>query len=153
MALLSTLLAAGLGAALSLNTQPSPTPGVDEIPFGTTYQGTRSTVMLSPPKEFNPSESALVDGDRPVATVVTVVNQGNDSMESFDFLATATCGGVDAPMIYDSAGGLNGSSPPGDILPGRKMQWPLGFAVVEEPCELIITLSFGSSDLYFVGKV
>ncbi len=151
MSLLSALLAVGLGGVMSLGSQPVPTPLDDELPFGTTFQGTRSTVVLSEPEEFFPSDTALVEGDRPVVTTVTVTNEGIDTMKKHEFGASATCGGVKAPMIYDTD--LDGMTPPGDILPGRRMQWDLGFALPAETCELIVTMTFQGDELYFVGEV
>src|SRR5688572_19494178 len=124
MAILSTLLAAlmlfaGTGSALQERPVQERAAQEDVVPFGDTFQGTRSTMTVSEPEPFTPSEYVPVEGERAVMATVTVTNEGSDVMQRYDFYASATCGGRAAPPIFDFESGLIGAGPPGDVLPGR----------------------------------
>jgi hypothetical protein len=123
-----------------------------ELSFGQIFHGARSTVMMSEPTTFTPSETAAADPGRHVALTVTVENQGTDVMLAYEFISSAACGGVTAPEIYDTENGLEGL-PPSDVLPGRKVSWKIGYTVPQQKCELIVTLTFGADSLYFVGTI
>lgn len=127
-----------------------------ELAFGDTYTSdtTGNMLTISTPQPFEPSDTAVAEQGRGVVLEVKAENASAEPLNAYDFSFSATCGGVGAPMVYDSEQGLDGGTPPGDILPGRSSTWRLAFTIPRpDPCELIVTLNFGLGDgVYWVGE-
>jgi hypothetical protein len=142
---------------LSAASQGRPIPLTDlqaahRLPLGGTYQGTRSTVSVSEPQAYTPTESALAEEGHHIMVTATVTNQGTDVMPTDMITSSATCDGVEAAPIDDHVGGL-ALAPPADINEGETVSWNLGYTVPKAGCELTVVMTYAMSDnIYFTGK-
>ena len=141
------LFAASLGEPIPLTDQQA----ARRLALGQTYQGSRSTVTVSVPKPYTPTDSASVVDGYHLTVTATVANQGAEIMPSTMITSTATCDGVEAAPIIDPAGGLE-ESPPTDITTGQTASWNMGYTVPEAGCELVVTMTYAmSDDIHFIG--
>ncbi|UZJ23750.1 hypothetical protein RHODO2019_11085 [Rhodococcus antarcticus] len=99
-------------------------------------------VTVSAPKPYTPSESAFArGGGAAVIFDITVVNGTKANYDPTLFNATLQSGNAEAPALFDSANGVNGS-PQTAVLPGRETTFKLAFSVTN-PADLVMQLRPG----------
>jgi hypothetical protein len=108
-------------------------------------------VKVSDLTDFAPSESAAFD-EAPayLQVTVTITNNTGTDFDPSGFYATASSGGVEAPEIFDSENGIDGS-PTTTVIPGKSVSFPIAFSV-QDPADFLleITPSFEHDSTIFM---
>jgi len=92
------------------------------------------SLSVSAPSAFTPSESALgaVPGQAMVVFTFVLTNGSDAALDPMVF-PTASSGGTEAELIYDSGNalGIVSNGPTTSLLPGQVVQWYVAFSVVD----------------------
>jgi len=112
-------------------------------------------VSISKAERFTPSRYSA-GNDYPVAVklIVTVTNNSSKAFDPTLFQVNASFAGQAASQIFDSQNGL-GLAPQTQVLPGKSINFPVAFSIVEGPGELQVDArpSFSHNSSVFVGPV
>jgi hypothetical protein len=132
------------------STTKDPTTG----PFGTTFKTSDGvTVTISTPKSFKPSAYAISGNENhDLILTVSVVNGSTKKFDPTLSSFNASSGDAEAEEIFDTGHDLNGS-PETSILPGKTLNWAIGFNV-KDPNDLTVdgSLGFGYDDVTWTNS-
>jgi hypothetical protein len=112
-------------------------------------------VSISKAEAYTPGKySAGNDFPVSVRLVVTVTNNSSKAFDPTLFQVDASFAGQSASRIFDSANGI-GAAPQTQVLPGKTINFPVAFSIVEGAGELQVdaTPSFSHNSSVFVGPV
>lgn len=122
---------------------PASSPSTQEmLKFGETYRGTRADVTVSAPRPHtptNPMGTEIVTAY--LVMDVTILNRGDEAMNTDLMSYLGDSGGKHAEGFYDSANNI--SEPHAELLPGQTITYQVGFGVAD-PADFTMSCAYGS---------
>jgi hypothetical protein len=99
------------------------------------------TVVVSPPKSFQPSSSAYPRSNRAAAFEISVRNDGGQPYQLSGLSVAVTIAGVPTKQVVDATQGYSGIvDADKDLAPNHDMQVALAFVVPDQPTELTLSV-------------
>lgn len=124
-------------AAEPADTETSEAADPGQLSFGQAYTYEDGlTVKVSEPRPFEPGESAAAKPGPAVVFTVVVVNKTGKPFDATLFYITLQSGNEEAPEIFDSEKGIEGS-PSTKVLDGREAKWKIAYNV-KDPADLVL---------------
>lgn len=142
------------GATAPASDGSSNTPATATFGQRVTYENGLA-VEVTAPQAYRPGQYSVGhDRDRAIRFEVTIVNGSSEQIDAITAVVRGTHDGRDAPMIFDSAKGLNGP-PQGVILPGNSITFPVALSIGKEPgaLQVDVTPGFLSDPAVFTGNI
>jgi hypothetical protein len=120
---------------------PEPQPQQETLAFGKSHRWHDGvTATVGKPQKFKPSEFAVVQkSKRYVKFPVTVVNKSHKSIDLGLTYISVKSANKEADHVFDSLIGLKGP-PDKKVLKGRKVEFHVGFAVLD-PKDIVMELA------------
>ena len=117
-------------------------PGAVMAEFGVEHRfGSGISVLVAPPRLFQPSETAYPKCARAASFQIDVRNQGAQPFRLSNLFVSAMAGQKVAKQLYDVTHGYNGiADATRDVAPGDSVRVSLAFALPKQPTELRVTV-------------
>jgi hypothetical protein len=126
----------------------SAAPAGSDLKFGGEHRFANGvTIIVSPPRTFQPSTGSYPRSPRAAAFDITVENNGTTAYPLSGLSVTAAVAGAPAKQVVDATQGFNGVVDAGkDVAPARSVHVNLAFAVPEQQVRLRLQLRTTPSD-------